>query len=53
MTFVPDNHEPYNGDDLLAIIDHIDAEYDTLDPKLLEFYHHFIGNTPHQGFWII
>ena len=53
MSSVPDNHESYNGDDLLTIIDDIDVQDGTLDPELLEFYHRFIGDTPHQGFWII
>jgi len=47
------NHEPYDGDDLLTIIDDIDAQDGILDPELLNFYHRFIADTPHQGFWII
>lgn len=53
MSSVFDNHEPYDGDDLLTIIDDIDAQDGTLDLELLEFYYRFIGNTPHQGLWII
>ena len=55
MSSLPtDNHEPYDGDDLLTIIDDdIDLQDGILDPEFLEFYHRFIGDIPHQGFWII
>jgi hypothetical protein len=50
---IPVNNVVNSDESLTDIVDTVDVSDASLDPELLEWYFRVIGDTPHQGLFIV